>query len=88
MSAVSEGLVIKLAGSLLSLTVAVLAWLLTGVLADVKQLSENMIRLMEWREQITTQNTIPRSELELREKLFAAQLEQMRLRIDGLEKRQ
>lgn len=88
MSAVSEGLVIKLAGSLLSLTVAVLAWLLTGVLADVKQLSENMIRLMEWREQITTQNTIPRSELELREKLIAAQIEQMRLRLDGLEKRQ
>lgn len=88
MSAVTESLVIKLAGSLLSLTVAVLAWLLTGVLTDVKALSENMIRLQEWREQITTQNTIPRAELELREKLVAAQIEQIRLRIEGLERRQ
>jgi hypothetical protein len=84
-TAVTEGLIVKGFCIVLAISVSIIGYFLGGALDTVQDVSNNVIRLQEWRDQVTAQNTVPREVLETREEVTRGLIEQQRVRIDGLE---
>lgn len=78
-------------GMLLKIAAGVITTLMTAsiiaIAANLVSLNREMIGLQAWREQVVTAATVPRSEVDLREKIIAAEIAQLRLRIEAMERR-
>lgn len=76
---------------ILKIAAGVVTTLLTAsiiaIAANLVTLNREMIELQAWREQVVTSATVPRAELELREKIIAGNIEQLRLRLEAMERR-
>lgn len=81
----NANMVLKIAAgavtTLLTLAIAAIA-------SNLVTLNREMIEMRAWREQLATSATVPRSEIDLREKILAAEIAQVRLRVEAMERRQ
>lgn len=84
-------------GMLLKIGVGVITTLLTAAIiaiaANLASLNREMIGLQAWRAQLDAsdsalRNTVPRQEMDLRERIIAGQIEQLRVRMESLERAQ
>lgn len=79
-------------GMLLKIAAGVITTLMTLAIAAIASnlvtLNREMIEMRAWREQLATSATVPRSEIDLREKILAAEIAQVRLRVEAMERRQ
>jgi hypothetical protein len=71
---------------------AMVAALLVGVVwrisDNLSTLNTQVIQLQAWRSQMDTANSVPRQEIDLRERIVAGQIEQLRVRVESLERTQ
>lgn len=84
MATEGNGIVLKIAAGVITtlMTASIIA-----IAANLVSLNREMIGMQAWREQMVTSATVPRSEIDLREKIIAAEIAQLRLRIEAMERR-